>query len=339
MKKFWEGKHGPLLIAEIGGNHEGDFEYAIKLTELAINSDVDYIKYQIYSANVLVNPDVDLDRYNHFKKFELTIDQYKFLADMCRNAGVGFMASVWGDELINEFDNYIDIYKIGSGDLTALPILKQIANFRKPIILSTGLSTLEEIKYVVSFIQDCEPGFFDSSNFTLLQCTSMYPIDFSEANLNVMHTLRAETGLNVGYSDHTIDNTAIEIAIDLGATVIEFHFTDDKSGKSFRDHQVSLTPNDIKSLIESIKKHKSIRGDFNKVPLKCEIETNHVDSFRRGVYLTRNIKKGHVITENDLVVLRPQKGISSIDYYKLVGKMATCNLSKYQELSFNYFKD
>ena len=339
MNNIWEGKHGPLLIAEIGGNHEGDFEYAVKLTDLAIKSDVDYVKFQIYSASVLVNPCIDLDRYNHFKKFELTIDQYKFLAEKCRNAGVGFMASVWGDELINEFDDYIDIYKIGSGDLTALPILKQIAHFRKPIILSTGLSNLNEIKFAVSFIQYCEPDFFDSNNFTLLQCTSMYPIDYSEANLNVMHTLKTETGLNIGYSDHTIDSTAIEVAIDLGATVIEFHFTDDKSGKSFRDHQVSLTPDDIKRLIENIRKHKSIRGDFNKVPLKCEIETNHVESFRRGVYLNRDILKGHVITENDLVVLRPQKGISGTDYYKLIGKKAIQNLNKLQELSFNYFKD
>ena len=137
MKKSnWFGKNGPLLIAEIGGNHEGDFAYAKKLTNLAIKSDVDIIKFQIYSGETLVNRLLSPDRFKHFRKFQLSKKQYIYLAEMCLANGIKYLSSVWDIEALKWLDKYLEIYKIGSGDLTAYSIIKEFAKRGKPIILS-----------------------------------------------------------------------------------------------------------------------------------------------------------------------------------------------------------
>ena len=141
----FRGKYGPLLIAEIGGNHEGDFGYAKRLTKLAIDSDADVVKFQMYSGNTLVNPVEAPDRHKHFKKFELSKQQYIELAEMVTQAGKMFMASIWNVEMIDWVDKYNPIYKIGSGDLLTWPLLAHLATRNKPIILSTGLATEEEV--------------------------------------------------------------------------------------------------------------------------------------------------------------------------------------------------
>ena len=142
----FKSKNGVYLIAEIGGNHEGDFEYAKRLTDLACQSGVDAVKFQIYTGNALVSKIEDPDRNIHFKRFELTPEQYICLAKQCQENGVTFTASVWDMRAFEWIDPYIKFYKIGSGDLTAYPILKNIASLSKPIILSTGLATLEEVR-------------------------------------------------------------------------------------------------------------------------------------------------------------------------------------------------
>ena len=153
----WKGKNDVLLIAEIGGNHEGNFEYAKKLTQLAIESNVDFIKYQIYTGDTLVSKLESPKRNSHFKKFELTNQQYIELAKMCHKNNVKFMASVWNLDSISWIDEYMEIYKIGSGDLTAYPVIEQTCKIGKPIILSTGLSTLKEVKDTVDFIKKVNP--------------------------------------------------------------------------------------------------------------------------------------------------------------------------------------
>ena len=150
-KSFWAGKNGPLLIAEIGGNHEGDFKYAKKLVKLAITTGVDVIKLQLYSGDQLVSKFQSQKRYKHFKKFELTKAQHIYLANLCKSKGVKYLASVWDLDMLNWIDKYLPFYKIGSGDLTAYPIIKEFAKRGKPIILSTGLSSLDEIKKSVNF--------------------------------------------------------------------------------------------------------------------------------------------------------------------------------------------
>jgi len=337
VMKYFQGKNGVFVIAEIGGNHEGNFEYAQRLTRLAADSGVDAIKFQIYSGDHLVNPLIDPDRNKHFKKFQLTKDQYIDLANLCRQLGVIFMASIWDIDSLSYIDKFMPIYKIGSGDLTAHNIIKRIVQIGKPIILSTGLADLEEVLHTVEFIYSINPSYRDEKKLALLQCASMYPIPDEDANLNVMLTLREKTGLPVGYSDHTIGITAVETAVAMGAEIIEIHFTDTREGKTFRDHFVSLTKEEIHLLIEKIQKIKKLQGGFDKIPTRSEIESNHVISFRRGVYPTRNLEAGEVIREEDLVTLRPCTGISAEFFFKIVGKKLLVNVKKGQTLSMEYF--
>jgi N,N'-diacetyllegionaminate synthase len=339
MKSPFEGKHGPLLIAEIGGNHEGNFEYAKKLAASAIEADVDFVKFQIYSGDSLVSKVESPERNQHFKKFELTKKQHIYLASMVQEAGIGYTASVWDLEALNWIDPYISLYKIGSGDLTAYPILNEIVNKDKPIILSTGLSTEEEVLSSVKYIQSINKRYKSEDYLALLQCTSMYPIDEKDANISVIQRLKELTNLTVGYSDHTEGIKTIYYAVSIGAQIIEFHFTDSREGKIFRDHKVSLTLKEVKDLIDEINVIKLIMGNSIKKPLEIELENDHVKSFRRAVYPSRDIAAGEVLTKDNLTVLRPNCGIDARDYNTLIGKTIKSSVKYHQKLEWTLIND
>jgi N-acetylneuraminate synthase/N,N'-diacetyllegionaminate synthase len=333
---IWKGKYGPLLIAEIGGNHEGDFSYAKDLTILACESETDYIKFQIYTGNSLVNPEISPDRNTHFKKFELTPGQYIELADMCLKYGKGYMASVWDMNAFDWIDPYLKIYKIGSGDLTAYPYIKKIGLYGKPIIISTGMAVMSEVLETIDYLIRVNPIYKQKETLALLQCTSMYPVSTSDANLRVMNEFKKKTNYVVGYSDHTEGLSALETAYALGAEILEFHFTDTRENKSFRDHKVSLTKEEVKELSEKIKLIDQLKGTSEKCPLNIEAE--HVISFRRAVYPKRSISKGAIIHAEDLKVLRPNKGIDARYFDALIGKKTKVDLIENQILDWKYFE-
>lgn len=334
----WKGKHGPLLIAEIGGNHEGDFEYAKKLTQLAIESDVDYIKFQVYTGDTLVNPIENPTRNKHFKKFELTNDQHRELAEMCEAGNVKYMASIWNPDFVDQIglNAYSDIYKIGSGDFTAYPIIEKFVQFGKPLLLSSGLSSLEEVIDTVRFVQSLDERYTAPEMLAVLQCTSMYPIPFSAANLSTMTVFKEKLNLPVGYSDHTEGSYALEIAVAMGAEILEFHFTDSRENKTFRDHKVSLTKDEVYALIGKIRQINDLKGDGIKVCLDEERE--HLVSFRRGLYLNKDMKKGDIIEEKDLVSLRPNHGIDAREYKNVLGKELREDIGQYEVLDFKKLK-
>lgn len=336
MKHPWKGKYGPLLIAEIGGNHEGNFDYALKLTDLAIASGADYIKYQMYSGDSLVSRLEGAQRNAHFKKFELSQEQFITLAKKCQAAKVGFMASVWNPDYLRWIDEYMSIYKIGSGDLTAYSVIREIAKTGKPMILSTGLATLQEVLETVAFIQSLDDRYKDPDYLSILQCTSMYPIPFEDANLSVMTLLRQATQLPVGYSDHTEGSRALEIAVAMGAEILEFHFTDEREGKTFRDHKVSLTKDEVLALGQKIEEIRRLQGHYLKRPL--EVEGDHRISFRRAVYPAHDLNAGSVIKAEDLVSLRPNHGIDARDFDKLIGKKLKTDVQAHQKLDWNLFE-
>jgi N-acetylneuraminate synthase/N,N'-diacetyllegionaminate synthase len=331
-KSPWQGKHGPLLIAEIGGNHEGDFDYALQLTELAIAADVDYIKFQMYSGDSLVSRVEGAQRNQHFKKFELSREKYIQLAEMCRAANVGFMASVWNPEYISWIDQYMPVYKIGSGDMTAYPVIREIAKTGKPMIISTGLANLQEVLETVEFVQQLDARYHQPDMLALLQCTSMYPIAFEDANLSVMDLLRKASGLAVGYSDHTEGSLALEVAVAMGAEVLEFHFTDNREGKTFRDHKVSLTKDEVLLLEQKIRQIRTLQGNPLKRPL--EVEAEHRVSFRRAVYPARDVSAGTVLRAKDLVTLRPNHGIDARAFDQVVGKKLKADLKMHQKMEW-----
>ncbi len=334
-RNTWDGKHGPLLIAEIGGNHEGDFEYAKRLTELAIESNVDYIKFQIYTGDTLVNPVENPIRNKHFKKFELSEKQHIHLAEMCKSAGIGYMASVWNPDFAEWVDEYSTIYKIGSGDFTAFPVIEDFSKFKKPLIISSGLCDLEDVDKTVNFIRGLDSIYNDKNNLALLQCTSMYPIAFQDANLKAMRTFKERYDIPIGYSDHTEGSFALEIAVALGAEILEFHFTDSREDKEFRDHKVSLTRDEVLSLTEKISDIHAVLGEGEKTCRAVE-EVHHL-SFRRACYLNRDMKEGEVITANDLVYMRPNHGIDAREYRDVIGKVLGKNINKYEKLDWTYF--
>jgi len=329
----FENNKGIYLIAEIGGNHEGDFDYAKYLTRLAAESGVNAIKYQIYTGDMLVNPKYDPDRNKHFKKFELTKDQYIELANLCQRLGVTFMASVWDVDAIDWVDPYSTIYKIGSGDMTAYNLIKKIVLTKKPIVLSTGLATMDEVRNVVAFIKELDKTYIEHKKLSILQCTSMYPIPDEDANLNVIRTYIDEFNLPIGYSDHTVGTNAIDVAVSMGAKIIEVHFTDTREGKVFRDHKVSLTKEEILSFLSRVKKIKTLQGIGIKSPTPSEIASGHVESFRRAVYAKHDLPVGHKLEEKDLLVLRPIVGTPSEKIYDLIGVELKVQLSKYDTIN------
>jgi N-acetylneuraminate synthase/N,N'-diacetyllegionaminate synthase len=335
MNSPFKGKYGPLLIAEIGGNHEGNFEYAKKLTGQAIATGVDFVKFQIYSGDTLVSSMESPDRNKHFKKFELTREQHLYLAHMVREAGIQYMSSVWDVEVMEWIDPFMPVYKVGSGDLTAYPVLKQIVKKDKPIILSTGLSTEKEVLETIGYIQRLNPHYQSREMLAILQCTSMYPIEASDSHLQVMQTFRDLTGLTVGYSDHTVGSKALYYAVAMGAEILEFHFTDSREGKSFRDHKVSLVPSEVTELIEEIKLINAYRGDSTKKPLVIELENGHEKSFRRAVYPKLDLPSGTILTEDNLTVLRPNHGIDAREFEKVLGKTLLKDVRRHQKLTWD----
>lgn len=334
-KSIWNGKSGPLLIAEIGGNHEGDFSIAKQMTRSAIKSGVDCIKFQLYRGDTLVNPLESPERNKHFKKFELTKKEHIQLAEMCSEANVIYNASVWDLEMLDWIDDYLDFYKIGSGDLTAFPIIKEFAKRGKPILLSTGLSTTKEVLQTITYIQKINKVYLKPEMLCVMQCTSMYPISDSDANLCVMDQFKSLTGLSVGYSDHTIGSKALQIAASMGAKVLEFHFTESREGKLFRDHMISLTKNEVVQLIKDIKQITILRGKNIKKPEIIELDNNHHISFRRGVYVNKPIKKGQLIKQEDLTFLRPCSGTDCRDFELVIGSKALKSIKSFQPIYIN----
>ena len=333
----FSGKNGIYLIAEIGGNHEGDFEYARRLTALAAQCEVDAVKFQIYTGDSLVNPLQDAEGNKHFKRFELGKNQYIELARLCQSYNTAFMASVWDPSAFEYMDDYIQIYKVGAGDLTAYNLIRSVVETGKPVILSTGLADLQKVLDTVRFIESVDVRYIAERKLALLQCTAMYPIRDEDAHLNVMATLREKTGLLTGYSDHTVGMDAVEVAACMGAEIIEMHFTDSREGKVFRDHKVSITQSELTTFIEKIKKIKTLQGSYSKHLTETERKARHNISFRRAVYPARDIKAGTIIKEENLVTLRPLLGIGAEDFYKVVGKKAKVNLTQNQVLDWEMF--
>ena len=328
---------GVYIIAEIGGNHEGQFDKALELLDLAVDAGADAVKFQIYTGETLVNKCEAPSRVKHFDKFALTESEYEKLALQCKARNVDFCASVWSEHLIEKFAHYMPYLKVGSGDLTAYPILKKLARLSKPIVLSTGLATLEEVKNTIEYICEVNDIYKKPNMLAILQCTSMYPIPDTDANLSVISTFKNEFPYPIGYSDHTRSTYAAEIAVALGATILELHFTDNKDSTTFRDHLVSFNATDLVMLRKKINLIQNLLGDGIKRPMTSEIENDHLSSFRRALYPKRAIQKGEIVSEEDFIALRPAHGLSASYINNLNGKKAEKNLNELEVISSSDF--
>lgn len=316
------------IIAEAGVNHNGSLEMAKRMVDVAKEAGADCIKFQTfisknfvskcagkadYQKHITYDKESQLDM---LKKLELKYDEFIELSNYCKLKDIEFLSTAFDLESI-EFLIGIDInkFKIPSGDITNLPYLIKIANTRKPVILSTGMCTMDEIKAAVKLLMDN-----GSTEITVLHCTTEYPAPFEDVNLKAMKFMEAELGLPVGYSDHTKGIEVAIAAVALGASVIEKHFTLDKNMDG-PDHKASLDPGELKAMIASIRNIEVALGSSEKLP--TESEKKNIAIARKSIIAKRRIEKGELFTEENLTVKRPGNGISPMKWYEVIGQTAT----------------
>lgn len=325
--KFGIGKDFPcFFIAEAGVNHNGSLDLAKKLVDAAIESGADAVKFQTFTAEKVVTSDASMCDYQvdntgkqesqleMIKKFELPLESFKELKSYCDEKGILFLSTPHSADTVDFLDELVPIHKIGSGDITNFPLLRQIARKGKPILISTGMAAMEEIEEAVNVIK--AEG---NEQVIVLHCTTNYPCPLDQVNLNAMTTIRNKTGCLVGYSDHTDSIMTSYIAVSLGARVIEKHFTLNKHLPG-PDHKASLDPGELKEMIEKTRLSEKVLGSFEKKPTMAEIEILKV--VRKSIVSNKFIPQDTVITEDMLTIKRPASGIEPRHLSKVVGKTA-----------------
>jgi len=322
-----------FIIAEAGVNHNGDIKTAKRLIDAAKEANCNAVKFQTFRAESLVTDMLPLAEYQKqntvtvdsqlemLKKLELSWESQRELFNYCREKGIIFLSTPF-DEVSADFLNDIGmrIFKIPSGEITNKYLIKHISRMSKPIILSTGMSSLAEIETALNWIY--EDG---NNNVTLLQCTSCYPAEYRDVNLNAIRTLKECFGVRVGYSDHTVGIEAAIASAALGAEVIEKHLTLDRNMEG-PDHKASIEPQELKTLVQYIRNVETSLGNGIKKPCASEIEMRK--SARKYIVAQKDIYMGHTITREMISLKRCGEGFvpEFMDY--IVGSVATKDLSK-----------
>lgn len=328
-----------FIIAEAGVNHNGNINNAFKMIDIAIDSGADAIKFQTFHADKLstedakkadyqiINTNNNDTQYGMLKQLELSNEAYIKIVDYCREKNIEFISTPFDIEAVNFLDKLnVNRFKIGSGDLTNYQLLKTVALKNRPIILSTGMSNLSEVEDAIRFIRK-----YHNNKLDLLHCVSNYPTFIDDTNLLCIKSMNEKLNLPVGFSDHTLGYEAAIIAVTLGATIIEKHFTLDKNMEG-PDHRASLEPNELKSYIKKIRETEIMLGDGKKICKKNEENIKKV--VRRSLYLNNALKKGDKINESDIICLRPDDGISAIYFENVIGKKVKRNMERKEKLNW-----
>jgi sialic acid synthase len=314
-----------FIIAEIGGNHQGDLKIAKQLIDAAAAAAVDAVKFQKRSIGQLMTKALYYQEYqtpNSFGKtygehraaIELTYENYYELKQYAENRGLIFFASPWDAESVDFLEELnIELYKIASADLTNIPLLQYIIATKKPIILSTGMSYLSEIDYAVKMLKT------NNSDFALLQCTSTYPVDYSQLNLKVIPMFKERYHCIVGYSGHEQDIFISVGAVALGAKVIERHLSLDRTWKG-SDHKASLEPDMFKALVANIRRLEQALESDAKIVFPAELPNR--EKLAKSLTTRCKIPQNSVITREMLAAKSPGNGICPLDMDKIVGKRA-----------------
>ena len=319
-----------LIIAEAGVNHNGDIAKAKALIDKGAEAGVDYVKFQTFKAEKLVtkqaqrasyqdkNTQNNDSQYEMLKKLELSQVLHQELMDYCNQKGVKFLSTGFDSEsLVFLAQLGITIAKVPSGEITNLPYLRQVASLFPEVILSTGMATIGEIKDAVKVLTD---NGVSKDKITILHCNTEYPTPMEDVNLKAMLHIQRELGLPIGYSDHTLGIEVPIAAVALGATVIEKHFTLDKTLPG-PDHKASLEPNELKAMVSAIRNiEKAIGGSGLKEVSKSEEKNKPIA--RKSIVASTDIKKGDTFTPENLTVKRPGTGISPMQWDEVIGKEA-----------------
>ncbi len=333
-----------IIIAEAGVNHNGDFEMAKKLIEAAAEAGADYVKFQTFKADKLVTKtakkadyqekninDGDQSQYTMLKKLEMSDQWHYELIAYANEKNIKFLSTGFDEESIDFLDRLgIDIYKIPSGEITNKPYLQHIAKKGKPIIVSTGMSTIDEIRKAIEII--CSEG-IPKNKITILHCNTEYPTPMADVNLLAIKNIKDELGVDVGYSDHTLGIEVPIAAAALGSTVIEKHFTLDNTLPG-PDHLASLTPSELKAMVLAIRNiEKAISGSGIKEPSLSELK--NILIVRKSLHYQTDLKAGHVLKATNLISLRPGSGVSPMDIDNILGKKIKCDVTAFTQVQIN----
>lgn len=316
-----------FIIAEAGVNHNGNMTLAKQMIDVAVEAGVDAVKFQTFKADKLILKDIDKapyqkvttnsneTQYDMLKHLEVTKEQTAELMEYCKQKNIIFLSTPFERASLEELDELdVPAFKVAATDLTNIQFLRQVAEKGKPIILSAGMCYLEEVKKALEAIYPI------NKDVILLQCTANYPIQNKEANINVIRTLEEEFDMIVGYSDHSQGVGASPYAVALGAKVIEKHFTLDKNMEG-PDHKASVTPDELKQLVEDIRRVEEYLGDGIKMPSCSEQMTRK--SLQKCLVANQAIKQGERFTEDNIVAKRTNgEGISALYYDNVVGQLA-----------------
>ena len=317
-----------LIIAEAGVNHNGSIDLAKKLIDAATNAGVDYVKFQTFKAENLVqkkakkaayqinNTGNNDSQFKMLKKLELTYENHSILIDYCKSKNVKFLSTAFDFESIEFLKDKLDFYKIPSGEITNLPYLEKVAKLGLSIVMSTGMATMQEVKDAYHVLTK---NGIKKEDIIILHCNTEYPTPMEDVNLNAMLTIGKELDVKIGYSDHTLGIEIPIAAVAMGATVIEKHFTLDRAMEG-PDHKASLEPNELKAMVKAIRNIEIAMGNGVKTPSKSE--QKNITIARKSIVAITNIKKGAIFTKNNITVKRPGNGISSMKWHEVLGTEA-----------------
>ena len=318
------------IVAEIGCNHNGDVNIAKELLIKAKEAGADYAKFQLFKAEKLVCPDAEMAEYQKqkvvedsqfsmLKKLELSDEEYNELNRYAKEIGIEIFATPFDSDSVDYLASIGQyIWKIPSGEITNLPLLEKIASSEcnhKEIILSTGMSTMDEISAAVSVLEKSR-----NTKFTILQCNTQYPTMDEDMNLLVLETLKEQfPKWKVGLSDHSENCIAAIAAVGMGATFIEKHFTLDKNMPG-PDHKASITPDELQTLCVNIRRVEKMLGNRMKRVTDSELQNKNVA--RKSIVASKLIKKGELFSEDNLTCKRPGNGISPMRWHDIIGKVS-----------------
>jgi len=319
-----------FIIAEAGVNHNGSIDLAYKLIDVAVESGADAVKFQTFKAENIASKnapkaeyqkqttDESESQFDMLKKLELDVETHKELITYCKQKDIIFLSTPFDHESIDLLcDLGLQIFKIPSGEITNLPYLKHIGSLSEQVILSTGMSTLEEVGDALNVLTNAGTL---KENITVLHANTMYPTPMEDVNLNAMLTIQKEFGLAVGYSDHTLGIEVDIAAVVMGASIIEKHFTLDKTMDG-PDHEASLEPEELKEMVASIRNIEKALGSSEKKPSPSE--SSNIKVVRKSIIANQNIKKGDLLTDKNISVKRPGGGISPMQWDEIIGVAAS----------------
>ncbi len=318
-----------FIIAEAGVNHNGDLQTAYKLIDAAKEAGTDAVKFQTFTAKNNISKfaqkaeyqkettSAEESQYEMIKKLELSKEAHQKLIEYCKHKEIEFLSTPFDIGSI-DFLNTLGVrfFKIPSGEITNLPFLKAVARKRKPVIMSTGMANLSEIEQALDVLNQ---NGIERKDISILHCNTEYPTPYEYVNLNAMLTISSAFKLPVGYSDHTLGIEIPIAAVALGATIIEKHFTLDRTLPG-PDHRASLEPGELKAMVQAIRNIEKAMGDGIKQPSKSELKNKPIA--RKSIVAKCNIVEGEVFSEKNITVKRPGNGIPPMRWDELIGRKA-----------------